>query len=321
MTPTARFEVLTALADRLIQDEHAKDEPLSAGTLALVRHPDPGRLRLALDLYEAAALEEVDQDEVDLVALERLSEDVRARLDVERIPTGGLLEFVADAMLLGAEEGRRLMGLDLEEEDRLELRRLAADAVEGRSDPRTATYDELHRVIGEAAPWTVPSGPNAGAPLTLKGRICTLLVERRELLARREAAEALLVQVSAWLTFPAEEFAAPLKDTVEAFLERGAVPPVAPLPPEVLQGLDPGVRDLVVRLREAGHETTDSGDGLNEGEGALPFPHVAVRARSDRPLMEARRMAKSIPAGWTVEVSVAPGEATLLVARPVVASR
>jgi len=47
--------------------------------------------------------------------------------------------------------------------------------------------------------------------------------------------------------------------------------------------LDPGVRDLVVWLRDLGFDTTDSGDGskVDTMECAVPFPMVAIRVRRD----------------------------------------
>jgi len=54
--------------------------------------------------------------------------------------------------------------------------------------------------------------------------------------------------------------------------------------PEDIEGLDPGVRQLVVRLNEAGFETCDSGDGYtkfldprNHTEFVLKYPHVFIR--------------------------------------------
>lgn len=52
---------------------------------------------------------------------------------------------------------------------------------------------------------------------------------------------------------------------------------------EDVAALDPGVRDLVIALRAAGYETTDSGDGVSkpkdwfESGEALPFLHVYVQ--------------------------------------------
>lgn len=48
---------------------------------------------------------------------------------------------------------------------------------------------------------------------------------------------------------------------------------------EVLEGLSPGVKDLVVLLDAAGFTTVDSGDGSNFEAGmecATPFPMVAM---------------------------------------------
>lgn len=55
---------------------------------------------------------------------------------------------------------------------------------------------------------------------------------------------------------------------------------VDPLSPEVEAGLDPGVRDLVVKLRQCGWDTCDSGDGESkftvddELAEALRYKHV-----------------------------------------------
>lgn len=46
------------------------------------------------------------------------------------------------------------------------------------------------------------------------------------------------------------------------------------------EDLDPGIRRFVVLLREAGFDTTDSGDGVSKSEAGdaetLDFPHVAI---------------------------------------------
>ncbi len=40
--------------------------------------------------------------------------------------------------------------------------------------------------------------------------------------------------------------------------------------------LDPGIREDVRRVREAGFETTDSGDGVSKADAdALPYAHIA----------------------------------------------
>jgi hypothetical protein len=52
---------------------------------------------------------------------------------------------------------------------------------------------------------------------------------------------------------------------------------------EIIDGLDDGVRDLVVWLNEQGFETTDSGDGSKYGEmeGAMDCPMVAIVTTDD----------------------------------------
>lgn len=73
--------------------------------------------------------------------------------------------------------------------------------------------------------------------------------------------------------------------------------------------LDPGIRDTVRLLRDAGFDTTDSGDGVSKpqdwydsGE-AMPFPHVAAAAAPEVLLREAHRMQAVLGDGWTVEAS------------------
>ncbi|MCK9513101.1 MAG: hypothetical protein M0R28_17995 [Pigmentiphaga sp.] len=60
------------------------------------------------------------------------------------------------------------------------------------------------------------------------------------------------------------------------------MPKPTPLTPEQIAKLSPLVRDLVVALRDAGFETTDSGDGSNYAAGmecAVPFKMVAIVCR------------------------------------------
>lgn len=55
---------------------------------------------------------------------------------------------------------------------------------------------------------------------------------------------------------------------------------VTALSTEEASALDSGVRDLVIALRSAGYETTDSGDGVSKPQVdgcTLPFLHVYVR--------------------------------------------
>lgn len=48
--------------------------------------------------------------------------------------------------------------------------------------------------------------------------------------------------------------------------------------------LDPGIAATVLKLRAAGFETTDSGDGISKfklgiaDETTIPFPHIAVQS-------------------------------------------
>ena len=53
------------------------------------------------------------------------------------------------------------------------------------------------------------------------------------------------------------------------------------LPKDVIDGLSPGVRHLVVWLNAHGFETTDSGDGTNAAKGmgcAVDYPMIAIAA-------------------------------------------
>lgn len=83
--------------------------------------------------------------------------------------------------------------------------------------------------------------------------------------------------------------------------------------------LDPGIRNLVMALRAAGYNTTDSGDGVSkpkdwyESGEALPYPHVAiVLADASRLVVEAHRLQAWLDlvwgGGWTVEASFRPSD-------------
>lgn len=58
------------------------------------------------------------------------------------------------------------------------------------------------------------------------------------------------------------------------------------------KALDPGIRDIVRQLNEAGFETTDSGDGYSKPPLAcvLPFPHVAIKSSRDALIEDADRV-------------------------------
>lgn len=65
-----------------------------------------------------------------------------------------------------------------------------------------------------------------------------------------------------------------------------------PLSDAEVESLDPGIRDLVVQLRAAGYETTDSGDGVSKSKDwyesgeAIPYPHVVIHIPDHRILVE-----------------------------------
>ena len=70
--------------------------------------------------------------------------------------------------------------------------------------------------------------------------------------------------------------------------------------------LDVGIRNTVRLLRDAGFETTDSGDGVSKPqiEGCtLPVPHVFAHTTPVRAFKDAARMARLLGKGWHVELS------------------
>ena len=82
---------------------------------------------------------------------------------------------------------------------------------------------------------------------------------------------------------------------------------MSPLPDD----LDPGIVKLVRALREAGFETTDSGDGVSKGADGAPYAHVAYV--DDNPSMErvvhraaaAARIAQTLTGvHWKAHVSI-----------------
>lgn len=82
---------------------------------------------------------------------------------------------------------------------------------------------------------------------------------------------------------------------------------VPPLTREERDALDPGIRDVVVRLRDHGFRTTDSGDGASKVDAiltaeALPFPHVHMVANFEGLGAEVMRLRQLLP-GWVVEVA------------------
>ena len=77
-----------------------------------------------------------------------------------------------------------------------------------------------------------------------------------------------------------------------------------------IEELDPGIRRHVLSLRDAGFETTDSGDGISKlggpGEGCmLDAPNIAIVLPAVDCLIEealgAQRVLDEIEDGWRVE--------------------
>ena len=74
---------------------------------------------------------------------------------------------------------------------------------------------------------------------------------------------------------------------------------------QILDECDPGIRDTVKLLREAGFKTCDSGDGskVDWMEGALPYPHVVATTTQEKFFAEVDRMASVLGDPWIVEGS------------------
>lgn len=71
--------------------------------------------------------------------------------------------------------------------------------------------------------------------------------------------------------------------------------------------LDPGIRDDVKKLIDAGFITTDSGDGISKSADeypeALPFPHIAMESPSTNLAWWAEEASKILGESWIVEGS------------------
>jgi hypothetical protein len=100
-------------------------------------------------------------------------------------------------------------------------------------------------------------------------------------------------------------------DAERAQVDAVRTAPTGPVAPIDLSALDPGIRDVVRRIREAGFETTDSGDGVSKsadwyasGE-AIPFPHVAVETTPGWMVSDAHQLAELLGDGWNVEATYA----------------
>lgn len=92
-----------------------------------------------------------------------------------------------------------------------------------------------------------------------------------------------------------------------------------PLSDEIIAGLSPGIRDLVIRLNSLGFYTTDSGDGSNFAagmEGALPVPMVAVKTTRLDFFQDSHRLQNELdywyPDAWSVQASYDPRDHSCL---------
>lgn len=86
--------------------------------------------------------------------------------------------------------------------------------------------------------------------------------------------------------------------------------------------LDPGIRDVVRLLNDAGFKTTDSGDGVSKPKPwyepdergiteALPFPHVVCLVANRRALiLEAHRLQAVLGPAWHIEGTYYPSTET-----------
>lgn len=85
-----------------------------------------------------------------------------------------------------------------------------------------------------------------------------------------------------------------------------------------IAALDPGIRDVVCLLNEAGIVTTDSGDGLSKADGiasgdALAVPHVACRTTLALMVFDADRILALLGPAWHVEASYCANDRSVLV--------
>ena len=84
--------------------------------------------------------------------------------------------------------------------------------------------------------------------------------------------------------------------------------------------LDPGIREIVKKLNNAGFITTDSGDGSKypDMEGALPFPMIVCKTTVENLILESHRLMSFLKDNdsrfWTVEAVYHPASMiTLLI--------
>ena len=88
--------------------------------------------------------------------------------------------------------------------------------------------------------------------------------------------------------------------------------------------LDPGIRDIVRALNDAGFYTTDSGDGVSkpqdwyDGGDAIPYPHVVVSSSPHSVVHDATAIAQLLGPEWEAEATFIASSATayVFVSRP-----
>jgi len=75
-----------------------------------------------------------------------------------------------------------------------------------------------------------------------------------------------------------------------------------------LNTLDPGIRETVARLRLAGFETTDSGDGVSKPAAGdiIPHPHVVICSTPSTLIEEARRLRDFLQSQGILVAPLAP---------------
>jgi hypothetical protein len=84
---------------------------------------------------------------------------------------------------------------------------------------------------------------------------------------------------------------------------------VEPLSDAEVECLDPGIRDVVVQLRAAGFETTDSGDGVSKPKDdmcVLDHPHVFAVTTPELIIHETDRLSAFLGPEWHVEGQYCP---------------
>lgn len=84
-------------------------------------------------------------------------------------------------------------------------------------------------------------------------------------------------------------------------------PPLPPLSDDVLDGIDPSVRGLVVTLRDHGFNTIDSGDGVTPKDCETnPVPHVIMQVDPSQLVAEADRLVELVASWGLASLNTAP---------------